>query len=172
MSNEIAGLDERSALKQRARVLGLTYADNIPTDKLRALVGEALGEPVEVEVESDNAMRKRLQDEATKLVRVIVTNSNPNTQELAGEFFAVGNAYIPTVKRYVPFGTPNGTHVEQILLDQIQAKRYQALITKKGPNGEYKESKLVPEYGVTILPPLTKAELSELAKVQAAQGDE
>ena len=41
-------------------------------------------------------------------------------------------------------------------------------ITKQGAKGDYKEMKMMPEYSIQVLPPLTEQELADLRVAQAA----
>lgn len=104
--------------------------------------------------------------EARKLVRVRITCHNPNKAELEAEYFTFGNDYV-SITRLVPFETE--WHVEQALLDMIREKKYQHFYSKKNGPGmpETREAKLVREYAIEILPPLTPEELADLRSQQA-----
>jgi len=163
-------ISERDSLKTLADQQGLTYKDNIPTDRLRALVygaSDDTDEPV-VSQESVADKRARIRAEATKLIRVNITCMNPAKAAYTGELFTIGNSIIPTITKMVPFGTPEGYHIPQILLDHIRSKDFQTFIPTKGKNGiDTVTSKCIREYAVEILPPLTPAEIQEIAKLQA-----
>ena len=58
---------DRELLKQKADLLGLTYASNISTDKLRDLINQA-NEPVEVKQDTSvNKSGSSVEDEAMAL---------------------------------------------------------------------------------------------------------
>ena len=162
---------ERDSLKALADQQGLTYKDNIPTDRLRALVYgsvDAVDEPVAVVEESLADKRLRIRNAALKLIRVNITCMNPAKAAYTGELFTIGNSIIPTITKMVPFGTPEGYHIPQILLDHIKGKEFQTFIPKKGKNGiDTVTSKCIREYAVEILPSLTPTEIQEIAKLQA-----
>ena len=110
-----------------------------------------------------------VQKRAMKLVRCIITCNNPNKRSYQGEIFCVRNKSIDMVKKMVPFNVP--THVPQILLNMIKEKQLQHFTAKRLPNGiESKTVKLVPEYNIEILPPLTSEEFNAIKQKQLAEG--
>ncbi len=167
---------ERDSLKALADQQGLTYKENIPTDRLRALVYGAVddvNEPVAVVEESPADKRLRIRNAALKLIRVNITCMNPAKAAYTGELFTIGNSIIPTITKMVPFGTPEGYHIPQILLDHIKGKEFQTFIPKKGKNGiDTVTSKCIREYAVEILPSLTPTEIQEIAKLQAMKSNQ
>jgi hypothetical protein len=175
--------DEMTSLKSRADMLGVTYHPSIGLDKLREKVNAALAsngpsastpaatDPVPaVEPETPNAKRLRLKRDATKLVRVRVTCMNPIKKEWDGEIFTAGNAAIGSVKKYVPFNTDEeGWHVPNIILQMMQERMCQIFTTVTDSRGNKgRKGKLIREFVVEVLPPLTKDELNDLAVRQAA----
>lgn len=109
--------------------------------------------------------------EATKLVRIRVTCMNPAKKEWEGEIFTVGNSVIGTHKRFVPFNADEGWHVPQIMLDMIKNRECQVFITEKSKHGvSVRRGKLIKEFAVEVLPPLTEEELKDLAQRQAMAG--
>lgn len=167
---------ERDSLKALADQQGLTYKENIPTDRLRALVygaADEVDEPVAVVEESLADKRLRIRNAALKLIRVNITCMNPAKAAYTGELFTIGNSIIPTITKMVPFGTPEGYHIPQILLDHIKGKEFQTFIPKKGKNGiDTVTSKCIREYAVEILPSLTPTEIQEIAKLQAMKSNQ
>lgn len=163
--------DERELLKQRADDMGLTYAKNIPLDKLRKMVNDKLNGTSDEDGDSASkkAGKKPSQDEklkeATKLVRIRVSNMNPNKRSHSGEIFTAGNSTIGTHKKYVPFDTE--WHVPNIILKMIQRRKVQIFSRRKVNGKELTTGKLVPEFAVEVLPPLSEAELKQLALEQA-----
>lgn len=108
---------------------------------------------------------------AMKLVRVRVSCNNPNKRSYQGEIFCVRNKAIDMVKKFVPFNTP--THVPQIILNMISEKQLQQFTSKRLPNGiETKSVKLVPEYNIEELAPLTTEEFNAIRQKQLAEGNE
>lgn len=163
---------ERETLKARADLLGIKYKANTPTETLKELIygkeeaeTEEVSEPV---AETREQRIKRIRDHATKLIRVNVTCMNPAKRELQGEIFTVSNSLLATVRKMVLFNTKDGYHVPQIILDVMREKQFQTFYTVKGKGGvDIAKSKLVREYAIEVLPPLTPQELKELARVQA-----
>jgi hypothetical protein len=118
--------------------------------------------------ETTGQRRVRLRREATKLVRVRVTNMNPLKSALKGEIFSVGNAQIGFIKKFVPFNAEQGWHIPQIILTHIQNKKFLTHYEANIGGKKIKKHRLVPEYAVEILPPLTAEELKDLAQRQLA----
>ena len=175
-------LDELTLLKQRAQTLGIKFHPSIGLESLRskvsaALIGEDAEEAAEEPVpeapaaESRIQMRNRLRKEASALVRVRVTCMNPNKKEWKGEIFTASNSIVGTFRKYVQFNTEEGWHVPQIILNMIKARQFQTFYTIKNERGvAVRKGKLVPEFAVEILPPLTEKELLELSRRQALAG--
>ena len=175
-------LDELTLLKQRAQTLGIKFHPSIGLESLRskvsaALTGEDAEEAAEEPVpeapaaESRIQMRNRLRKEASALVRVRVTCMNPNKKEWKGEIFTASNSIVGTFRKYVQFNTEEGWHVPQIILNMIKARQFQTFYTIKNERGvAVRKGKLVPEFAVDVLPPLTEEELLELSRRQALAG--
>jgi hypothetical protein len=170
---------ELERLKTKAGVIGVSHSPNIGVDALRAKIKEKLeGEPVDDEKaeevktgkETTQQTRKRLQKSQLALVRCRVYNLNPTKRDLEGEIVTVGNKFLGTVRKYIPFGeaTEGGYHIEQILLTELLNRKFQDVRTKKNKGQIDVKTRMVPEYNIEVLPPLTDEELKELAEVQAA----
>ena len=173
--------DEKELLKERAKTLGITVAGNISVDTLRKRINDKLAgvvnddeEGVAVTVtpktESKQELRERLIAESLALVRCRIYNLNPSKRDLPGEIITVGNRFIGTVSKFIPFGegTDNGYHIPKVIYDDLKVRQFQQ-VTTKTINGKIDiKTRMVPEYNVEILPPLTDEELQELALRQAA----
>ena len=110
-------------------------------------------------------------DKALQLVRIRVANMNPINSNLKGDIISAGNSELGMIKKFVPFNAEHGWHVPQILLDVLQNKKFMTHYEVKIGNKRIKKHKLVPEYSIEILPPLTSAELDALKQRQLmAQG--
>ena len=183
--------EELDLLKQQADKLGITYRDNIGIETLKNRIAAKLegGEQQEEqeeeeeqeeqkpasnnkkEKESEQQVRDRLRKEMLKLVRVRITCMNPLKAQLPGEIFTVANKYLGTVRKFIPYGeaTDNGYHVPKILLDELKSRKFNSVQTKKGDKGAVQlQQRLVPEFSIEELPPLTKEELAKLAASQTA----
>lgn len=160
-------LDE---LKDLADGLGLKYHPTISAAKLADKIEEFASEPEEAPVApTKKKTPKEIRQDATKLVRVRVTCMNPAKRDWDGEIFMVGNRHTGTLRKYVPYGVD--WHVPQMILDMIKARQCQVFQSVKrrtaGGDISSREGKLVKEFAVEILPPLTEKELAELAQRQA-----
>lgn len=181
---------ELDALKLRAQQMGIKHHPNIGVDKLKEKINEVreaggVTQP-EAETESETAntkdaknedaveatetkaeQRTRSRKEASRLRRVRITCMNPMKSEWEGEIFTCGNGVVGNFKKYVPFDVE--WHVPQIILNMIEARKYQSFYTvrdkRTGQSG--RKGKIVKEFSVEILPDLTEAELKALAQRQA-----
>ena len=172
---------ELENLKSRAEKLGVKFHPSISAEKLREKIKAAqsegeggVGEQSEVKSatgtteESPAAKKLRLKREALKLVRVRITCMNPAKKEWEGEIITVANNAVGTVKRYVPFNTEDGWHVEHILLEQLRERQCQIFTTDKDSRGnKVRKGKLIREFAIEVLDPLTEEELRDLAQRQA-----
>lgn len=189
--NEIAEekVSELDTLKQRADLMGINYHPSIGLEKLKEKVNGQLNKDAIVEddkasmnddgklppivefltnAEFSRLTLRRRRKNAGSLVRVRVVCMNPNKKDWEGEIFSVGSAKLGTFKKFVPFNAEDGWHIPQIMLDMIKERKCSVFHTVKGPKGEkMRKAKLVPEFSVEILPPLTKEELKDLAQKQA-----
>lgn len=173
-NQEITPEQELEALKTRANLLGVKYHANISADKLREKIAAAqteTREDGEVPKKENSVLAERaaLRAEALKLVRVNITPMDPSKREYHGDIFSVSNSVF-SVKRFVPYNTVEGTHIEKAILDNLKEKRVQIFVKKKVNGREQKEGKLIAAYGIEILDPLTPTEIKELARRQAMAG--
>lgn len=165
--------DELTSLKARADLLGISYHPSIGVEKLREKINAKLNDeaPVAeavVPAKSENEKRLEARRDAARLIRIRLTCMNPLKKEWEGEIFTAGNSVVGTYKRFVPFNAEDGWHVENILLKQIQQRQCQVFTTVKDSRGnKSRKGKLIKEFAVEILPPLTERELKELAQRQA-----
>ena len=118
----------------------------------------------------EEADRKHMETEekavwkkAMRLVRCQISCNNPNKTSYQGEIFSARN-------KFIPFNVP--THIPTILLNMIKEKKLQTFVTEKLPNGmQTKRSKLVPEYNIQVLAPLTPEEFNAIRQKQLAEGN-
>lgn len=177
-------IDQLAVLKARAQRLGIKFHPSIGLDALRSKIAEALATSDELpsavtetkatpaDKETRAEARARLRKEAGKLVRIRLTCMNPSKKDWLGEVFTVSNSVVGTYRKMVPFNNDEGWHVPQFILNMIKERKFQAFYSDKGPRGTtIRKGKLVPEFAVEILPPLTPAELAELARRQAMAGN-
>lgn len=182
LNDDLPQVDELASLKGRADQMGISYHPSIGVEKLREKIKAALeSEGVEVaegeapveqtatpQKETLQQKRARLRREAEKLIRIRVTCMNPAKREWEGELFFAGNSLVPTLKKFVPFNADEGWHVPYIIYKQIVQRKCQVFVTRKTKEGRTeKEGKLINEFAVEVLPPLTEKELKELGRRQA-----
>ena len=105
-----------------------------------------------------------------KLIRCRIYNLNPSKRDLQGEIVTVGNKYLGSVKKFIPFGeaTDNGYHIPNILYEELKRRRFQSITTKSVKGQIVVNNRMVPEYSLEVLPQLTKEQLKELADKQGA----
>ena len=167
-------------LKQRADMMGITYHPSIGVEKLKAKIDDKMKSQPKVDPvstgevapqkPSENQLIAQKRKEAGKLVRIRLTCLNPNKKEWPGEIFSVGNSKLGFFKKYVPFNIDEGWHVPQIILNYIDEKKFQTFTTRRDSKGnKTRESKIVKEFAIEIMPALTPDELDDLAKVQLAR---
>ena len=159
--------EELEALRARADLLGISYRGNTGAAKLRELIAAQLETNTEnKEQATPREVAKRKRDEAAKLVRLRVACMNPMKREWQGELITCGNSVVGTFSKYVPFGVD--WHVPNIIYKMMKERQYQVFVTKVNDRGQkYREGVLQKEYSIDVLPPLTQAELKNLAQRQA-----
>lgn len=176
--DEVIEPNELDLLKQRADTLGVKYHPSIGEDKLRSKLDEVLLTKPKQTITSEVALptklipatevekRNRARKQAAKQIRVSVTCMNPNKKDHEGEILTVSNSVVGTHKKYVPFnGEP--WHVPHIILKMLLDRKCQMFSTVVENGRKVRKGKLIPEFAVNILSPLSKKELSELARIQA-----
>ena len=111
------------------------------------------------------------ENDAMKLIRVIVRPNDPLKLDAPGEIFTFGNSVAnngKAVKKYVPFNNDEGWHVPNIILENIKAAECQIFkkVTRNGQ--ETMEPTKIKAYNVEVLPALTQAEIDKIAVKQKA----
>lgn len=156
---------ELELLKEQADSLGIEYKVNASVKTLKKLISDFYKED---EVVDENELRLNTEAEALKLVRVIVSPLDPSKRDYQGDIFSAGNAYIPTVTKFIPFNVE--WFVPSIIVNAIKEKQMiKFTATRDGRGREVREHNLVRAYSVQELPPLTQEELQQLAESQTAR---
>ena len=110
-------------------------------------------------------------DDAMKLIRVIVRPNDPLKLESGGEIFTYGSNVInngKAVKKYIPFNNKEGWHIPNIIYQNIIATECQ-IFKKVTRNGQdTMEAVKIKAYNVEVLPALTQAEIDKIAIKQKA----
>ena len=180
-----AEFDELATLKARADMMGIKYHPNTGIDKLRVKVNNAIANDTEEEEDksstpanSNYLTEKQFREEefklrksnAGKLVRIRVTCMNPSKKEWDGEIISVGSAKMGTFKKFVKFNTDDGWHVPFIIYEYMKERKCSIFHTITDAKGQkIRKAKLVNEFNIEVLPPLTPAELKALAQQQAME---
>ena len=187
--------DELALLKDRAKLMGIKFSNNIRIDSLREKIAATLaGEemPAETSVAKVNpldavgaaeeapklkapTLREFMVKDQMRLVRLRIQNLDPKKKDLPGEVLCVANEYLGTVKKYIPYGeaSDDGYHVPFCIYTELESRRFQNVrtYTDKGTGQIRIDSSWAREFSLEVLPPLTKAELVQLATAQAAAGN-
>ena len=189
-------MSDIKTLQAQCDTLGLKYHHRAGEDKLRAMIGAyLLDNPAKAGLLLDDGVlasaapkqwpidkdAKALSPEEYKefvgpitrkkcsaLKRIQVTCMNPMKKEWPGEILSVGSAKLGTFKKYVPFNNVPW-HVPQIIYDMMKERKCTMFYTvkqKDGRGGDIRKGKLIPEFNIVDLPPLTPAELKKLADQQ------
>lgn len=164
-------------LKRKADTLGITYHPNIGMAKIKERLKEhlALEAAKEEDAKKDTtpvsavskvkSPQQLAREDATKLIRCIVTCMDPMKKNYEGEIFTSGNSVIGTVRKMIPFGKEY--HVPQILFNMLKEKKYQTFSEIKDDKGrKIKRGQMLPAYALNILPDLTAKEIKAIADRQ------
>ena len=175
--------DLKDKLRENGKLLGITFSPNEGIPSMRQKLLEArevlIQEPLVEkpgtvlnaagDLSTDLSARRKLRLENTKLVRIQIACLNPAKAELPGEIFTVHSDIVGTVKKFVPYNEAGEAyHVPFMLLKFL--KRKKDLQIKDPPKGSRQPptTKMVPEFAITVLDPLSETELKELARAQGA----
>lgn len=186
------GTDELALLKDRARLMGIDFSNNIGIDTLRARIAAKLADeempeddeadqasgssvnPLEPAVDPKLTFAQQIHAKQLALVRIRVTCMDPKKADLPGEIFTVANEYIGTVRKYVPFGeaTEEGYHVPYCIFRMMEERRFLNIrtVVDRRTKARSVQSSYAKEFALEVLPPLTEKELAQLATAQAAAG--
>ncbi|MDR5839318.1 hypothetical protein [Caballeronia sp. LZ034LL] len=184
---------ELQLLKDRAKLMGIPFSNNISIETLKAKIDEKMSGKQEPEVQAAQAnplagemasedgkpvkrktLRQHLYDENMKLVRVRIQCLDPKKANLPGEVLTVANEYIGNVKKFIPYGeaTDGGYHIPMILYKTLEARRFLNIRTvrDKRTGATRPVTSWNKEFAIEVLPPLTAKELHQLATAQIAAG--
>ena len=189
-------VDELTLLKERAKVMGIPFSNNISLETLRKRVADKMegkdeapevnaltGDPEIAQALATKpldpkanavALRKLMYAKQMRQVRVRITNMDPKKKDLPGEIWTVANEYLGTVRKFVPYGeqTDDGFHIPYCLYRLLDSKRFLHIRdVKDRTTGIVRQDKVwAKEFSLDVLPALTQAELDRLAAAQAAAG--
>lgn len=165
--------EELQLLKEMADRMGIKYSGNIGVDTLRAKVNERLeAGAIKTQNLTDMAkLREKIRKEELKLIRIKLVCLNPMKKAWRGEIFTVANSFLGTVKKFVPYDARfyvNGYHVPYCIYKMLKRKKFLDIKTIERNGKITVTTQHVPEFGIEVLPQLTKEELQELARAQQA----
>ncbi len=173
--------EELKSLQDRATLAGIKFHPNMGLEKLRNLVNKDLGKaekptPAPVQTKTIRLTKaqmfdlrnERVRKDATKLIRVTVTNTNPNKSKHKGEVFTCSNSVIGTCRKFVPFHTGKPWFIPQIIINMMEERTYTQWYDAKDEKGRsIKKSRQAKEFSIVTVKPITPKELTELASQQA-----
>ena len=179
---ELPQEDEATTIKNRLNMMGVKYHHKPGVEKLRNILKDALTETVPVPAEhtpppltdvtnqSKTVLdyKDEFRKDAAKLLRVMIVCSNPSKRDWEGEIYTVSNAIAGTYRKYIPFNNAEGWHIPNIMYQTLKEKQCQVFYTERNNKGtKIRKGKLIPEYNITVMPPLTYVEIKNLAMQQA-----
>lgn len=195
-NTDAQAVDELTFLKERAKVMGIPFSNNISLETLRKRVADKMegkdeapevnaltGDPEIAQALATKpldpkanavALRKLMHAKQMRQVRVRITNMDPKKKDLPGEIWTVANEYLGTVRKFVPYGeqTDDGFHIPYCLYRLLDSKRFLHIRdVKDRTTGIVRQDKVwAKEFSLDVLPTLTQGELDRLAAAQAAAG--
>lgn len=159
MEEAIKAHQAKIAKEERKKSKELSGVEVVQSDEERLYMTEE---------EYQEQMIKDNRASAGSLVRVRVQCLNPIKKGWPGEIISVGSARMGTYKKYVPYNGETPYHVPHIIYQELLNRKCRIGYTIKGPNGQLiNKYKLVNEFAIEKLPPLSDGELRELARRQA-----
>ena len=181
---------ELEQLRSKANELGIHYHHRAGAEKIRGLIAAHVeqgnvAEAIVVAEEEKKEERENVtalsstqyreknkgskRNQVAALVRVRIQCMNPQKSNWEGEIISVGSAKLGTFKRYVPFNNVEW-HIPKIIYDMMKERKCSIFYTKRNDLGhKVRHSRLIDEFSIEVLPPLSAKELSDLARVQAAR---
>lgn len=166
-------------LKQEAESYGIEFAPQIGAAGLKKKIDAFLKDKADATKQVDAPVkdkdakptRAELLKEAGKLVRVNITCMNPAKKDWDGEIITAGNSVAGTFRKFVKFNTDEGYHIPYIIYLAMKSRKFNTFYNEKTTRGiTQRAAKLVNEFAIDVLDPLTEEELAELKKAQAARG--
>lgn len=128
-------------------------------------------DPAEYARKYNNLGDKRKQ--CARLIRCRIQNMNPAKKDWPGEIVSVGSAKLGTWKKYIPFNSAEPYHIPKIIFDMLTDKKCTVWHTARDDRGNStRKGRLVNEYALEVLDPLTPVELQELAHKQSLQAQQ
>jgi hypothetical protein len=159
---------KREKLEEALNNLNITEGDNMEVQATQATPTAVLiTDDMLDDFKVDGVELEGLRDnDAMKLIRVIVRPNDPLKLDSGGEIFTYGSNVInngKAVKKYVPFNNEEGWHIPNIIYQNIVATECQ-IFKKVTRNGQdTMEAVKIKSYNVEVLPALTQDEIDKIA---------
>lgn len=105
---------------------------------------------------------------SNRLIRCRIICMNPEKKHMPGEMISVGSSKLGTFMKYIPYASDEPYHIPYILYQHLKEKECPVKYTRRLANGqEVNKYKMIKEYNIEVLDPLTKDEFQEIATRQA-----
>lgn len=166
----------RDYWKEKADLLSIEYANNIPTEKLKQLVQQKLAEPVQgtrgaTYLEKLAPEVRKMLDDANALVRFRIRVLDPTKANWTGMWVTAGNDNLSPVTRAIYF-IDQEWHAERIILNTLKNMKYgyRPPVRRnrfKGDVNDHEKPRFLPMFHIEELPLLTEQELKDLAVYQS-----
>jgi len=167
--NAALGNDEGEGEEDSADTTESEDKNDTPPVNKQVILGKS--KPALTKRQLEQNYHTRLRREANKLVRVQMSCMNPNKKNNTGEIFSISNAVIGTIKKFIPYNMESPYHIPYAIYQQLKQRKYQHHSEVKLPNGfKKKVTKMMPEFNIMLLDPLTPEELRDLQQRQALNG--
>jgi len=160
-----------SELKAIADELALEYPKNIGKAKL---IDKILADEEDtVAVEGAKVEKKKsvaeIKKDMDKLIRCKVFATDPQYNGRNGVTLQVGNKH-KVVGKFIPFNTI--WHMQEPVYESLKRRQWveTKFITDPATGSKIPKRTVHQSFNIEVLPPLTKKELEDLAKAQAARG--
>lgn len=163
------------ALKSQLDLRGIKYHHKAGLEKLKSLLEEAdaedldadnaeVGQSPRAKHNADLAMQEEMRKKCLRLRRIMVTCNDPLKIKWRGEIIQGGNSVLGNVRKYIPFGNPNGWYVPEILITVMKEKVFRRENIKEN---DPMSGGLAPTYSITYLDDLTPQQLADLKHQQS-----
>lgn len=171
------------ATRQKALALGLVFSQNIGEETLQQRIANKISElgedPTIIKanqteegyvyntyIPNEKAKRANKKKEALKLLRVRVTCNNPNKTAYKGDIIVVANNDGVVYKKFVPFNVKY--HIPQIIYNTMVEKQCLKAYTDTTSGVPKVIKRMIPEYSIEVLTPITTEELNAIKQRQLA----
>lgn len=160
---------KREKLEAAFNELTLSTEDNMEDDN------QEVTEVTETEAVNETANPEKaeltVEQDALRLIRVIVRPNDPLKQESTGDIFTIGSSVVNNgraIKKYIPYNNEEGWHIPNIIYQNLKAAKCQVFKREKRDGEDVMVPHMIRAYNIEVLDPLTPEELKKLADRQKA----